>query len=354
MQLGIIGLPRSGKTTVFSALVGRSEDRGYGRRETHVGTVAVPDPRLPALNALFKREREIPAIVEYVDAVGLESGGAKKGYDEALLKSLAPTNALLLVLRGFDADDGTPPDPLREFTSAEEEFLLNDLMLVENRLHRLDVQIKKQKNPALEAEHHLLQQCLVMLESNAPLRMMTLDAEQEKTVRGFQLLSLKPLLAVVNLGETYAARGDEWLAALQPKLTAHSAALALQGELELEIAELEEAERAPFLQELGIAEPAAHRVIRESYRLLNLITFFTVGDHECRAWTIPEGTTALGAAAVVHSDMARGFIRVEVSRCDDVIRYGGFAALKEKGLLRLEGKEHIVHDGDVLLIRFAV
>ncbi|MDK9698563.1 MAG: YchF family ATPase [bacterium] len=354
MQLGLVGLPRVGKTTLFSALVGKVVDRTYGKRETHVAVAKVPDPRLPDFTAIFQPKREIPATVEYVDIAGLEAGAGKAGYDENFLKTLAQTNALVLVLRGFDAEDGAAPDPVKEFVTAEEEFLLNDLGLVERRLSRLEGQIKKQKSPALEAEFKLMQMCFAVLEQEKPLRTMNIDLENEKLLRGFQFLSYKPLMVVINYGEEYAEKVSGWEAAIRTKLTERSTILSLQAEIEAEIAQLEEADRTAFLADLGIAEPAAHRVIRECYSLLNLISFFTVGEDECRAWTLTKGTNAVGAAGVIHSDLARGFIRAEVTRGSDMLEHRSLHVLKEKGLSRLEGKEYVVQDGDILVIRFAV
>ncbi len=354
MQLGLVGLPRVGKTTLFGALVGKAVDKGYGKREMHIGVAKVPDQRLEDLTALFNPRKQIHATVEYVDVGGLEAGAAKSGYDENFLKALSQTDALVLVLRGFDGEDGSAPDPVREFSSAEDEFLLNDLGMVEKRLERLDGQLKKMKNAELERERDLLRRCFETLEQNKPLRVLDFELEDEKRLRGFQFLSFKPLMVLINLGEQYAAKADEWCNAITPKLSVHSSVLALQGEMEAEIAELEEADRVAFLQDLGIAEPAAARVVQASYQLLHVISFFTVGEDECRAWTIKRGSNAVTAAGTIHTDLARGFIRAEVTRSEDQLKWKTAAALKEKGLNRLEGKEYIVQDGDILVIRFAV
>lgn len=354
MQIGLVGLPRVGKTTIFSALVGKSVDRSYGKRETHIGVAKVPDTRLSQLTEIFKPKKEIYATVEFVDVVGLESGTAIKGYEENFLKSLAQTSALALVLRGFDGEDGAPPNPIREFITAEEEFLLNDLGLIEKRLDKLRVQLKKMQNPQLESELHLLERCKDVLDQNQPLRILSFTAEEEKMLRGFQFLSFKPLLVILNLSETYLENRQHWEKELRSKLTLRSDLISLQGELEREISELDETDRKVFLEELGLNEPASDLVIRACYHLLDYITFFTVGEEECHAWTIKRNSSALIAASVIHSDFARGFIRAEVSRSEDLIQYRSLSALKEKGLTRLEGKNYLVQDGDVLLIRFAI
>ncbi len=354
MQLGLVGLPRVGKTTLFSALVGKAVDRGYGKRETHIGVAKVPDPRLEELTALFNPRKQIHATVEYVDVAGLEAGTGKAGYDESFLKALSQTDALVLVVRGFTSEEGAAPDPLKEFTSAEEEFLLNDLGMVEKRVKKLEEQLKKLKNPEFEKELILLKRCLETLEKEKPLRVLEFDIEEEKRLAGFQFLSYKPLLVVINIGEDFSAKAEEWKSIIAAILSPHSAVLTLQGELECEIAQLEEADREVFLQDMGITEPASHRVVRASYELLKVISFFTVGEDECRAWTIKRGSNAVAAAGTIHTDLARGFIRAEVTRSEDQLLHKTHAVLKEKGLTRLEGKEYVVQDGDILVIRFAV
>ncbi|MCX7835446.1 MAG: redox-regulated ATPase YchF [bacterium] len=354
MQVGLVGLPRVGKTTIFSALVGQRIERSYGKRETHYGVAKVPDTRLPKLSQIYNPKREIYATVEFVDVGGLESGTGKKGYEEDFLKALSQTNALALVVRGFEGEDGLPPNPVREFNIAEEEFLLNDLGIIEKRIEKLQVQLKKMQNPQFNVELKLLEKCKEVLDQNQPLRTLTFTNEEDKLLRGFQFLSYKPLLVILNLSEFYFHQAEEWEKQIQSELTIRSEFLALQGELEREISELEEADRDLFLEELGIHEPASHKVIRTCYHLLDYITFFTVGEEECRAWTIKRNTTAVGAAATIHSDLARGFIRAEVSRCEDLLQHQSMHLLKEKGLVRLEGKNYLVQDGDVLFIRFAI
>lgn len=354
MQIGLVGLPRVGKTTLFSALVGKQLDRSYGKRETHIGIANVPDPRLPQLTAIFQPKKETAATVEFVDVAGLETGTGKHGYEEEFLKALSQTSALLLVLRGFDGEDGSAPNPFKEWVSAEEEFLLNDLGLVEKRLERLKNQVKKMQNAQMEIELHLLERCKETLDQNQPLRTQSFTIEEEKLLRGFQFLSFKPLLVIINLGESYSSNAADWENEIRSKLTSKCDLLSLQGELEREISELEEEDRMTFLLDLGIAEPASHKVIRAGYHLLDMITFFTVGEDECRAWTIKKGTNAVGAAGTIHSDLARGFIRAEVTKGEDLIEHRTFSILKEKGLTRLEGKNYLVQDGDVLVIRFAV
>jgi GTP-binding protein YchF len=245
-------------------------------------------------------------------------------------------------------------DPNRDIENVELELILSDLAVVEKRLERLEKDIKKQKNPALEKEFEVLKVCKATLEKQMPLRELELPAEESKAIRGFTFLSLKPMLYVLNLGESDAGRtnvAEQFAAEAGLKQRLHTAVSAICGKVEAELAQLSDADAAEFLASYGLKESATSRLIRASYRLLGLISFFTVGEDECRAWTIREGATALEAAGEIHSDIQRGFIRAEVVKYDDLMAAGSFAEARNRALLRVEGKEYVVHDGEIVHFR---
>ena len=357
MEIGIVGLRSSGKTTLFNLLTGLEEQTGGYSTQSHQGIARVPDGRLDRLSALFRPRKTTPATVRYVDVPGL-SGDAARG--TALdLPQLRTMDALMVVLRGFDQAEVTAaegePDPLRDLETIEAEFLISDQLVVEKRLERLEKDIRKRKAPELLAERDLLTRCLQALEAERPLREEPFTDEERKLLRGFTFLSLKPILVVLNAAED-AVAGDPfagggwaaWRERAGVELTAVSAAL------EGELAGLEPDEAAAFMEEMGLAEPALERVLAASFRLLGLVSFFTVGEDECRAWPVREGTPAVEAAGVIHSDIQRGFIRAEVVRWDELLAEGSLAACRQKGMLRLEGKTYTVQDGDVIHFRFNV
>ncbi|RMG63195.1 MAG: redox-regulated ATPase YchF [Calditrichaeota bacterium] len=361
MEVGIIGLPYSGKSTLFSTLTGQAvpPTSGAGRVEVHRGVVQVPDPRLDALSEIFKPRKKVPATIEFLDVGGVESEKGRGGFDAQFLQILKNTDALCLVLRDFDNEYFPHPagriDPRADFQLVETEFLLSDLAIVENRLARLEKQLMKARDEQGQRELALLKRCAAQLEQEKPLRELSFTEEEEKQLKGFQFLTAKPLVVVINIDETKiqdAGRIEAAFAdlAAQPGVVV----VALCAKIEQEISQLEEAERKEFLQELGIEEPALPRMIRATYQLLGLISFFTVGEDECRAWTIRKGTPAQKAAGAIHSDLERGFIRAEVVHYDQFIKFKSLAACREKGLLRLEGKDYIVQDGDIITVRFNV
>ncbi len=346
-RVGILGLPQSGKTTLFEILMqgaGAHLPAASGREL--VGVVRVPDPRLDRLSTLYPQKRAVYAQLQLVESAGAGHGSARaaaRGPD--LFSAVRNCDCLLLVLRDFDggsAPDGA--DPERDRRSLEAELILNDLAIVENRLEKLSHELrvgKKQHEP----EHAVLERCKQVLESGAPLRARELEGEEERLIRGFQLLSLKPVLAVYNQ--------DEHSARVPPAPGPGALSIALKGQLEREIVALPPEERAGFRAELGMTEDALSQVIRACYSLLGLISFFTIGTDELRAWTLRRGQKAVDAAAEVHTDLAHGFIRAEVIAWDRLLEAGGRAKAREKGWLKLEGRDYVVADGECLEIRFS-
>jgi ribosome-binding ATPase len=361
LHAALIGFPQTGKTTLFQLMTSAKDaPRGHGKTETAVGISKVPDTRLDALTAMYNPRKRVPATIEFTDIVAPGKSGAAALVDVAGYKS---ADALIHVVRAF-ADDAVPHpagsvDPARDVQAMEDELILADLGVVERRVERLDKDLKKNKSADLEKERDLLLRCKEALEGGQPLRALGLTGEDVRRLRGFQLLSAKPLLVVINLDEAdvaAAASVDEAVA--RAGLTAFVArgktrAVPVCAKIELEIAALEPADAQAFLADLGLRESGLDRVIRASYDLLGYMSFFTVGDDECRAWSIPRGTIAQDAAGEIHSDIARGFIRAEVVAYDALIARGSMAACKEHGEVRLEGKEYIVKDGDIINFRHA-
>ena len=349
MKIGLVGFPGSGKTTVFNALTGLSAVTGLAaqRGKTNLGVVKVPDPRVDELSALFRPKRTVYAEVQFVDVAG--GGPAGRGLDAATLAAMRDMDAMAQVVRAFDdLATGGAPRPLGELADFEAEALLADTEVAERRLTRLR---KGERGFAREAE--LLEQILAHLEGERPLRALALSEAEWAGFGGFAFLSRKPLMIVLNVPEAAAAAG------LPSDVEAFCRergmpAIALSAPVEAEIAQLPPEERGAFARELGFAEPAQDRFIREAYALLDLISFFTVGPDEVRAWTIRRGTAAQQAAGKIHSDIERGFIRAEVVEHGELLRLGNEARAREAGKLRLEGKEYVVQDGDVAHFRFNV
>jgi GTP-binding protein YchF len=356
MQFGILGLPKVGKTTLFNTLTASQEATGKfaAAGGTHVAVARVPDDRLARLRDLFGPRKYTPATVEYVDVPGISKGEGAESLDLAKLKTV---DALLHVVRAFEDPEiphaGGALDPRSDIATLDLELILADHGLVEKRLGRLAQSAKRGLSPQEEREKALLAgTVLPALEAETPLRRLELAGDDEKLLRGFQLLSAKPMLVVVNVGEAeVAAAAPEAYGLGGPD---GLPGVVVSAPIELEISRLSPAEQKEFLSDLGLAEPSLDRVIRASYGLLGLVSFFTVGEDEVRAWTIRRGTSAREAAGAIHSDIERGFIRAEVARWDDLLRLGSIAACREKALLRLEGKEYVVEDGDVVNFRFNV
>ncbi len=356
METGILGLPKSGKTTLFNILTAarQATDKFVRSGETHVGVATVPDPRLARLRDLFRPRKYTPATVRYVDIPGIERGEGGVSVD---LDKLKDVDALMLVVRAFDDPELPHPeggiDPARDVATVDLELILADHALVERRLERLDKARKRGLSAEEERERRLLAEVVLpALEAERPLRAVELDDDDERRLRGFQLLSAKPSLVVLNVGEEEVATADPEGFGLAADPGRH--VIVVSAPIEEEISRLAEAEQREFLADLGLEEPSAARVIRATFELLGRIAFFTVGEDEVRAWTIRRGTRARQAGAAIHSDIERGFIRAEVVGAADLLRLGGLAACREQGLLRLEGKDYVMQDGDVVNFRFNV
>jgi ribosome-binding ATPase len=361
LHSALIGLSSTGKSTLFQLMTSaREAPRGQGKNETAVGISKVPDVRLDRLTAMYNPRKRVPATIEFTDIGATGQTSASALVDVAGYKN---ADALVHVVRAFrDESVPHPPgsvDPARDAQAMEEELILADLGVVERRLERLDKELKKNKSAELEKERELIVRCKTALENGQPLRSLGLAGDDRRRLRGFQLLSAKPLLLVINLDEADIARaGSVENAAAHAGLTSflsHAAtgAVPVCAKIELEIAALDPVDAQAFLADLGLQESGLARVIRASYDLLGYISFFTVGDDECRAWSIPRGTPAQEAAGEIHSDIARGFIRAEVVAYDALVARGSMAACKEHGEVRLEGKEYVVKDGDIINFRFA-
>ena len=351
MKIGIVGLPSSGKTTIFNCLTGVGAEldaqRPHGKgQEANLRQVPVPDRRLDVLSKMYEPRKTTHAQVQYVDVAGelKARDGEGKGLDE-LLRHLRPVDALLHVVRAFEWA-GTPPTPREDYERLEEEIVFADLMIVERRLERMEQEHKKGRKYDPE-EHDLLKRAQGLLEAGRPLRVDPELREAQK-LRGYAFLSAKPEIVCLNLGEGME-EGE-----IDLGLEQGTPLVGIKGAVEQEILELSPEEQEAFREEMGIEEPAMHVLIRESYRLLGLISFFTVGKDEVRAWTIKEGTTALKAAGVIHSDIERGFIRAEVVSYDDLVSLGSYGACQKAGKVRLEGKDYVVKDGDIIHFRFNV
>ena len=347
MKLGIIGLPQSGKTTIFNALTRSNTPTtaSAGRIEVHNGVVDVPDARIDRLSAMFKPKKTIFAKVTYADIAGLD--GNSKGISGNLLNTLGQMDAFIHVVRCFDDDNVPHPagsiNPLRDANAMLTELLLNDQIAVERKLERLlDERKKGGTDKGLNERQTLLfTRLLEALNSNLPLRKLEYSVDEEKELSSFGLLTRKQILTVFNLGDSQKA----------PSVELDHPTVALPGKLEMEISQLSSEDAQLFMSEYGIQEPALNLMIRLSYDLLNLQSFFTVGEDEVRAWTTRRHATAVESAGEIHTDIARGFIRAEVVAYDDLIALGTMAECKAKGKFRLEGKEYIVKDGDIVHIR---
>ncbi|HEU4366886.1 MAG TPA: DUF933 domain-containing protein [Methylomirabilota bacterium] len=357
MKIGLVGLPKSGKTTLFNLLTGAqvaTSRYDAGRSELHTGVARVPDPRVDRLSGLFKPKKTTYATFEVVDLAGIEKG-ERSGLEA---KEFRNADALLHVVRAFPDEARGAPHPRRDVLDLELTLVLDDLEVVDRRLERLEASIKKQRKEAEVREQELLGRLKAALEAEMPLRAVSLTPDETRIVRGFTFLSQKPILHLVNVEE--AAIGEAEQVAARHGLAdvaGHPQTRVgwVSAVIEAEIARLEGEEQQAFLADLGLAEPAINRVLRECFALLGLVSFFTTGEDEVRAWPVPAGTRAQDAAGTVHSDIARGFIRAEVNGYDELIAVdGSFANLRARGQLRLEGKDYVVQDGEICHFRFNV
>jgi len=352
MKTAIVGLPMTGKTSLFTILTGVRETTHIGSTEARIGVTKVPDPRLEALAKIYEPPKVTHATVEFFDFPAISKDALR---DPSYLASLRVADAIAHVVRVFE-DDTVPHekgtiDPLRDVEDVEIELILSDLVVIEKRLERLEKDRKKIRSADLDLEYDLLTEAKAKLEANEPLRGWELSKEGDKLLRGFQFLSQKPMLVVLNLGETDAPRLTEIEDEYRGKVPAGVGVTAICGKIEVELAELNPEERAEYMASYGLPGSSLDRMIGAAYRLLGLMSFLTAGEDECRAWTIPIGSSAVKAAGAIHSDFEKKFIRAEVVNWKTVVDNGGYAGLREKGQLRLEGKDYIVQDGDVLEIR---
>jgi ribosome-binding ATPase len=355
MKTAIIGLPMVGKTSLFTILTGVHQETRIGATAARTGVAKVPDARLDTLARLFEPNKTTYATVEYVDMPSISKENLR---EPSYVGSLRNVDAFAHVLRLFP--DETVPhekgsvDPIRDLEDVETELILSDFVVIEKRMERLDKDRKKVKNPEFDREFELLQRCKAMLEENKPLRELAIDADDEKRIRGFQFLSQKPMLYVLNLGESDAGKlHDRETEYSNGPLAgrAHTAVTAVCGKIEAELAELPREEQTEYLASYGLTDSGLERLISATYSLLGLMSFLTAGEDECRAWTIPMNSNAVKAAGAIHSDFEKKFIRAEVVNWKTLVDLGGYAGARDKGQLRLEGKEYIVKDGDVLVIR---
>lgn len=350
MKAGITGLPYSGKTTLFCALTGQKYDDLSRGKEIHMGVVRVPDGRLERLNEMFTPRKMTHATMEYFDVAG-QAGGSGRGMDPQVIQTLKNADSLIVVLDAFS--DGA--DPSKDFATVSEDLAFTDLVVVTGRLERIEKDLRSGKTDELIAERAVLERCRETLESGGAIRDLEFNEEEAKALRGYQFLSRKPLLIIVNISEDALLDGGQGRYEELFADVRNAQCAAMCAKAEMEIAGLDEADRPEFLESMGIVEPALGRVIRMSYASLGLISFFTAGGpDEVRAWTVRRGAKAPECAGVIHSDLERGFIRAETIAFDDLMLAGSYKTAREKGLLRVEGKDYTVRDGDILTIRFSV
>jgi hypothetical protein len=350
MKLGIIGTPQSGKTTVFNAAAAQHAVVGDYSQASHRAIIKVPDERVDRLAEIHHPERKVYPEIELLDAPGF-TGKGKESKDFNITGELREVDALIMVIDAF-SDDASPRSDIENLTV---EIILSDQVIVENNIENKTRKARLTGDKSLAAEVDLLKRLLSTLEDEKPLLDMELSDNERKTLRGYQFLSLKPVLVILNIAEDDLPRAKEIESEYSDLVTEGKRDVAtLCGKIQMELIDLEPEEREEFLADLGITEAAMDKVIRKSYSLLGLISFLTTGSDEVRAWTVRRGTRAVKAAGTVHSDMERGFIRAEVTRFEDIMEYKTPAALKAAGKIRLEGKDYIVRDGDEIHFRFNV
>jgi len=362
--IGIIGLAQSGRTTVFNALThGHSDTKSHHCEAGHLGVAKVPEPRLDKLSQLLKPKKVVPAEVRYIDLSASVKSLAKDGaISGELLTQLSNADALINVVRAFKDESIPHPagsiDARRDIEAMNLELTFSDLAIIERRLHKIDLSLKKadhSERQHLRHEQELLGRLKSSLEKDVPIRQLNLTGEEAKMVSGYQFLSAKPLLIIINIDENQLEEAEELEKELSRQFAKSGCRLTtLCGRLEMELAQLDEETAAGFREEYGIKKSGLDHIIELSYHLIGLISFFTTSSDEVKAWSIPAGTTALKAAGKIHTDMERGFIRAEAISYDELIKSGSFAEARKHGLLRLEGKNYIVQDGDVITFLFNI
>jgi ribosome-binding ATPase len=348
MYLSIIGSSGCGKTTLFHAFTGTAGgDRGS---TSSVAVVEVPDERLDKLSRIFNPRKTVYGRIEVCDMLSIKEGDMKnEAVPAKQLQQMRASDAFILVLKNFERD--LPSDPVNDFHTMLSEFIISDMVQIESRLERIKKQMGKKENTPLEQERIILERCLGHLEQGLPLSSLTLSEGDEKNLRGFQFLSLKPLMVVINCAEDVTGSGETVIAEARHKLGDTTPIIAACASLEAELAGMEPDDRAAFMEEYGVAQSLRGRLISLAYQTLGLISFLTVGEDECRAWPIRNGVCAQEAAGVIHTDLSEKFIRAETVAYDDFISHGDMAACKKAGVWRLEGKQYVVNDGDIMSIR---
>ncbi|MDT3695705.1 MAG: redox-regulated ATPase YchF [Ignavibacterium sp.] len=358
MQIGIVGLPFTGKSTLFQTITKTHFDPSeLAKSESHQAVVKVPDTRLDKLTEMFNPKKKVNAIIEFVDVVGLQKGDSgSTQFTGNFLAKVKTNDALVQVVRLFDNDAVPHPDGsinmMRDINSFETEFILSDLAIVEKRLETIKKQILKTQDEKLKREVPVLEKCNELLQEEKPLRDHHFPKEDLLILKTYQLLSIKPMLIALNFGESQVNDTEKYMNELvKHKLGHNTKALSFFGQIEKEMADLSDEDALVFMSDYGITESALNKLIREAYDLLGLQSFLTVGEDECRAWTIKKGMTAQEAAGEIHTDFYKKFIRAEVVHYDDFVEAGSFAKAKDIGKWRLEGKDYVVKDGDIISVR---